>query len=36
MALKIKDECINNGVEAIIVQADVSNDDDCKKLVTEL
>ena len=35
MALKIKDECINNGVEAIIVQADVSNDDDCKKLVNE-
>ena len=35
MALKIKDECINNGVEAIIVQADVSSDDDCKKLVQE-
>ena len=35
MALKIKDECVNNGVEAITVQADVSNDDDCKKLVKE-
>ena len=30
MALKIKDECVNNGVEAITVQADVSSDDDCK------
>ena len=35
MALKIKDECVNNGVEAITVQADVSSDDDCKKLVQE-
>ena len=35
MALKIKDECVNNGVKAITVQADVSNDDDCKKLVQE-
>ena len=29
MASKIKGECINNGVEAITVQADVSSDDDC-------
>jgi 3-oxoacyl-[acyl-carrier protein] reductase len=35
MALKIKDECVNNGVAAITVQADVSSDDDCKKLVQE-
>ena len=35
MALKIKDECVNNGVEAITVQADVSSDDDCKKIVQE-
>ncbi|MEC7830146.1 MAG: SDR family oxidoreductase, partial [Pseudomonadota bacterium] len=33
LAQETMEQCINNGVEAIIEKADVSKDDDCKKLV---
>ena len=33
LAEKIRDECISNGVEAIAIKADVSQNEDCIKLV---
>tara|TARA_B100001113_G_C21023542_1_gene584632 strand:+ start:57 stop:836 length:780 start_codon:yes stop_codon:yes gene_type:complete len=35
LAYKTRDECIDNGVNAISIKADVSKDDDCIRLVKE-